>query len=64
MTFSFVRESIGVDQFHEAISEIYTGGYLALKLRADNDFYSQVTQVFTTIRLDALHLINAVGLSL
>lgn len=41
LVFSFVREHFGVAKFSGRIQQIQRDGLLEIKLRADNDFYSQ-----------------------
>lgn len=47
MTLAFVKEHLGYDAYYAFIdSKIASGnGILGIKLRADNDFYSQIAQV-------------------
>lgn len=45
LTFAFLREHMTAELFQSRISELAKHGVLSIKLRADNDFYSQSKEV-------------------
>jgi len=42
---SFSRETLGEDVFLEIVNDVVAQGILGIKLRADNDFYSQISEL-------------------
>ncbi len=45
LTFSFLQNHLGATAFNDSIKSIANSGRLSIKLRADNDFYSQTKEV-------------------
>lgn len=46
LALSYIQQSIGLQEFHSKLRQPDdNGGALAIKLRADNDFYSQITHL-------------------
>lgn len=45
MTMGFIKNHMGIEKFVAALKSMASSGHLAIKLRADNDFYSQAAQV-------------------
>lgn len=45
MTLAFIKHFIGIEQYEASLKILAKRGHLGIKLRADNDFYSQTDQV-------------------
>ncbi len=46
MTMGFIKSHMGTEAFVECLRNLSADGFLGIKLRADNDFYSQAIQVW------------------
>jgi phosphomevalonate kinase len=55
MTMGFIKNYIGPN-FVSILKSMANDGYLAVKLRADNDFYSQATQVRIVVQFELVYV--------
>lgn len=49
MVLSYTKESLGYSALSDIIATVAKEGKLGVKLRADNDFYSQIKEVSSVI---------------